>query len=228
MCRIWSAMLACSAMGVNSVAAPVATLATEPPSAVEEKARADDPESIVWGEPVDGLQAGISCGVRRYDFANPPKDKTPKIACFIRNSADKKIEFTAAFGSYEMHLIGQGASHQWASILWSQSRDEPKQYTLALGEQITVFESTVWPVFEPDGKKWRWDWMARLRPPISPVRTWAGEGYEKQASFWFVIRPRPDNPEIVVESQKIVVQFRMEEAPQAPDLKSGADSLKEK
>jgi hypothetical protein len=169
---------------------------------------------ILWGQPVDGLQAGILCNTQEYVFGQLYTSDPPTLACYVKNVSQDPITLSATFGyPHEMTLVGQGISHPWPSSFRCFHPDV-KTFVISPGEKVLVFDEKLSKVLSPNEKQCGWDWLARPQGPGSPAHRWRADGYEASATFWFVI-PIDGKKALTSEkqatSQKITLRFTSHE-----------------
>jgi hypothetical protein len=169
---------------------------------------------ILWGEPVNGLQAGILCDAQEYAFGQLYPSDGPTLACYVKNVSQEPITLSATFGyPHEMALMGQGTDHPWPSSLRCLHPDV-KTFVILPGEEALVFSEKLSKVLSPNENQCGWDWLARPQGPASPAHRWRADGYEASATFWFVISVDGKaalTSEKQAASQKITIRFTSHE-----------------
>jgi len=142
---------------------------------------------ILWGQPVNGLQAGILCNTQEYVFGQLYTSDWPTLACYVKNVSRDPITLSATFGyPPEMTLVGQGIDHPWPSYFRCFDPDV-KTFMIPPGKKVLVFGEKLSKVLSPNENQCGWDWLARPESPGSPAYRWRADGYEASATFWFVI-----------------------------------------
>jgi hypothetical protein len=199
-----------------AIAASVCSCTVSPVSLDGESA-ADASQSdrmILWGQPVNGLQAGISCNTQEYVFGQLYTSDWPTLACYVKNVSKDPITLSATFGyPPEMTLVGQGIDHPWPSSFRCFHRDV-KTFTIPPGKKVLVFDEKLSEVLSPSENQCGWDWLARPESPGSPAYRWRADGYEASATFWFVISidgKAALTSEKQATSQKITIRFTSHE-----------------
>jgi hypothetical protein len=199
-----------------AIAVSVCSCTVSPVSLDGERA-ADSSQSdrmILWGQPVNGLQAGISCNTQEYVFGQLYTSDWPTLACYVKNVSKDPITLSATFGyPPEMTLVGQGIDHPWPSSFRCFHRDV-KTFTIPPGKKVLVFDEKLSEVLSPSENQCGWDWLARPESPGSPAYRWRADGYEASATFWFVISidgKAALTSEKQATSQKITIRFTSHE-----------------
>lgn len=199
-----------------AIAVSVCSCTVSPVSLDGERA-ADASQSdrmILWGQPVAGLQAGISCNTQEYVFGKLYAPDGPTLACYVKNVSKDPITLSATFGyPHEMTLVGQGMNHPWPSSFRCFHPDV-KTFVISPGKEVLVFDEKLSEVLSPNENQCGWDWLARPEGPGSPAHRWRADGYEASATFWFVIsvdgKAAPTS-EKQATSQKITIRFTSHE-----------------
>lgn len=170
--------------------------------------------TILWGQPVDGLQAGISCNTQDYVFGELYTSDVPTLACYVKNVSEEPITLPTTFGyPHEMTLMGQGTDHPWPSYFRCFDPDV-KTFVISPGEEVLAFDEELSNVLSPNENRCSWDWLARPQGPGSPAHRWRADGYEASATFWFVISTDGKtalSSEKQATSQKITIRFTSHE-----------------
>jgi hypothetical protein len=165
---------------------------------------------ILWGQPVNGLQAGILCNAQEYVFGQLYPSDWPTLACYVKNVSKDPITLSSTFGyPHEMTLMGQGTDHPWPSYFRCFDSDV-KTFVISPGEEVLVFGERLSEVLSPHQKQCGWDWLARPEGPRSPAHRWRADGYEASATFWFVISVDGKTAlpsEKQATSQRITIRF---------------------
>ena len=201
---------------LTAIAVSVCSCTVSPVSLDGERA-ADAGQSdrmILWGQPVNGLQAGISCHTQEYVFGQWYTSDGPTLACYVKNVSKDPLTLSATFGyPPEMILVGQGIDHPWPSYFRCFHPDV-KTFVISPGKKVLVFDERLSGVLSPNENQCGWDWLARPQGPGSPAHRWRADGYEASATFWFVIsvdgRTAPTS-EKQATSQKITIRFTSHE-----------------
>jgi hypothetical protein len=195
-----------------AIAVSVCSCTVSPVSPHGERA-ADASQSnrmILWGQPVDGLQAGISCNTQEYVFGRLYTSDWPILTCYVKNVSEDPITLSATFGyPHEMTLMGQGTDHPWPSYFRCFHSDV-KTFVISPGEEVLVFDEELSKVLSPNENQCGWDWLARPQGPGSPAHMWRADGYEASATFWFVVSVNGNtafSSEKQTTSQKITIRF---------------------
>ena len=208
--------MAKTAFLLTAIAVSVCSCTVSPVSPDGERA-ADASESdrlILWGQPVNGLQAGISCNTQEYVFGQLYTSDVPTLACYVKNVSQDPITLSATLGyPHEMTLVGQGADHPWPSSLRCFHPDV-KTFVIPPGKKVRVFDEKLSKVLSPNENQCGWDWLARPQGPGSPAHRWRADGYETSATFWFAISVDGKTAlpsEKQATSQKITIRFTSHE-----------------
>ncbi|MBC7817914.1 MAG: hypothetical protein IAG10_13565 [Planctomycetaceae bacterium] len=125
-----------------------------------------------------------------YDPVLPSK---ATIKCFVRNETDKPMVMPKGYSeSTWLTAGGVTLAQRRATDLPSKPTsagkvDRPARPTIEIppGKEVLLFELPLDEILIKDrsAPKWRWDWMRRPAPPLSPIHLWRKPGYQFAAVF---------------------------------------------
>ncbi len=134
--------------------------------------------------PVPGVTLKLVISTDAYD---PSKPSQATVKCSAINKSGDPVEVRVGYNPRFNVLRADGKHLRWGMTLYSVERpkEEPKPVSLKPGETKVLFELSLDEILlqqaVPQGKpEWRWDWVARPHPPLTPIHRYRDDGFVKK------------------------------------------------
>ena len=138
-----------------------------------------------------GVTVKLVMSVETYDPTKPSKGI---VRCLVANNSKAAVDAQVGYDGHINRLAALG-EERWELTLYPPSNPQEKlsPVRVAPGREQSVFELPLDKILLQGGKdarphardrRWRWDWLAEMLPPLSPVHRWRTPGYVEKARFW--------------------------------------------